>query len=222
VELIVRAGSAVPVAVAVVNGASFETGMAAGAIETILGTNLAGGQSAVAGSIWPLTLAGVRVLVNGTAVPLLAVSNTQINFHVPAETPLGAATVTVATPSGAQASANVTVTSEHPGIFSGAVLRAGTAESAATSPVRAGDYIEIYATGLGPTRNVNGLQRTVSTPTVFFGATPVQAVYSGLAPGFQGLYQVNVQVPAGLSPGPVTLLLSINLAHSNEVQIALQ
>jgi uncharacterized protein (TIGR03437 family) len=110
----------------------------------------------------------------------------------------------------------------HPGIFQGAVLRAGTGESAVTSPVAAGEYIEIYSTGLGPTRSVGGLQRTVTTPTVFFGATPVQAPFSGLAPGYQGLYQVNVQVPQGLPPGPVTLLLSMSLEHSNEVQIVVR
>jgi uncharacterized protein (TIGR03437 family) len=66
------------------------------------------------------------------------------------------------------------------------------------------------------------LQRTLSTPTIFFGAIPVQPVYSGLAPGYAGLYQVNVQVPPGLAPGTVPLLLSINLFHSNEVQIAVR
>jgi uncharacterized protein (TIGR03437 family) len=69
---------------------------------------------------------------------------------------------------------------------------------------------------------VGGLQAAAVTPTVFFGATPVRAVFAGLAPGFVGLYQVNVQVPAGLTPGLTPLLMSVNMAHSNEVKILVQ
>jgi len=37
-----------------------------------------------------------------------------------------------------------------------------------------------------------------------------------------GLYQVNAQVPPGLSPGLTPLLISVNQAHSNEVKIMVQ
>jgi uncharacterized protein (TIGR03437 family) len=222
VALTVEAGSTVPVAAAAVNAASFENGLAAGAIETIWGANLAGGQTASASGVWPTSLAGVRVLVNGSAVPLLYVSDRQINFYLPVETPPGAATLTVVTPSGTNASASTTVAATQPGIFPGAIVHAGTAVSAIAAPVHGGDYIEIYCTGLGSTHLAGGLQNTVATPTVFFGGIPVQPDYSGLAPGYVGLYQVNVKVPAGLSPGMVPLILSINLTHSNEVQIAVQ
>src|ERR1019366_3750263 len=86
-----------------------------------------------------------------------------------------------------------------PGIFGGAVVHAGTTVSALTTPVRAGDYIEIYCTGLGPTRNSGGLSLPTLQPTVYIGATPVSAAYSGLAPGFVGLYQVDARIPAGLA-----------------------
>jgi uncharacterized protein (TIGR03437 family) len=91
-----------------------------------------------------------------------------------------------------------------------------------TSPVHAGDFIEIYCTGLGPTQAAGSLQETVLTPTVFIGATPVQPIYSGLAPGSLGLYQVNVRVPAGLTPGMEPLLMSVDGAHSNQVNIEVQ
>jgi uncharacterized protein (TIGR03437 family) len=51
---------------------------------------------------------------------------------------------------------------------------------------------------------------------------PVRAAFAGLAPGYVGLYQINVQVPAGLTPGFVPLLISVNQAHSNEVKIMVQ
>jgi uncharacterized protein (TIGR03437 family) len=109
-----------------------------------------------------------------------------------------------------------------PGIFPGAVLHAGTAESAATSPVQAGDYLEIYCTGLGATHNTGGFDLTVLTPTVFVGSVPVAPTYSGLAPGYTGLYQVNVRVPEGLAAGMQPLLLSVGQAHSNEIRIAVE
>jgi uncharacterized protein (TIGR03437 family) len=212
VSLTFSAGSAVPVVTAVVNAASSVSGVAAGAFETIYGVNLASGQTY-----------GVQVLLNGSApLPLLYASDTQINFYVPQSTTQGSATLTVATPSGAKATATVNVVPVQPGIFPSGVLHAGTGVSALISPVHAGDAIEIYCTGLGPTKTAGSFQETVLTPTVFIGATPVQPIYSGLAPGSLGLYQVNVQVPAGLAPGIEPLLMSVDGAHSNQVNIEVQ
>jgi uncharacterized protein (TIGR03437 family) len=211
VSLTVSAGSAVPVITAVVNAASFESGMAAGSLQTIFGANLSAGQTARAAVPWPTTLGGVRVLLSGSALPLLYASDTQINFYVPLDTPLGAATITAVIPSGSQASASVNVALVEPGIFAGAILHAGTGISAVTTPVHAGDYLEIYCTGLGPA--------TLSAPTVFIGATPLKPLYSGPAPGLVGLYQVNVQVPQGLSPGAQPVIIELNLTHSNQIDI---
>jgi len=223
VALTLSAGSTVPVASAVVSAASFDAGIAPGALETVEGVNLAGGQTVTAqGYPWPATLGGVTVLLNQVKLPLLYVSDTQINFYVPQDAPLGASTLTIVTPSGIQAVTNVTVNPVQPGIFNGAVLHAGTAISAVTTPVHAGDFIEIYCTGLGQTASGNPPQRTLLTPTVFFGATPVAAAFSGLAPGYVGLYQIDVQVPPGLMPGMIPLLVSLSQAHSNLVNIMVQ
>jgi uncharacterized protein (TIGR03437 family) len=223
VGLTLSAGSTVPVAAAVVNGASFASGVAPGALETVTGVNLAGGLTLAApGYPWPTSLGGVSVLFNQTPLPLLYVSDTQINFYMPQDAALGAAALTVVTPSGAQTVANVSVNVVQPGIFNGAVLHAGTAVSAVTTPVKAGDFVEIYCTGLGKTSGGDGPQAAELTPTVFFGATPLRVAFAGLAPGYIGLYQVNAQVPAGLTPGLVPLEISVNQAHSNEVKIMVQ
>jgi len=222
VGLTLSAGSAVPVAAAVVNAASFATGITAGALETVTGVNLGGGQTLAAPYPWPTSLAGVSVLLNQRPLPLLYVSDSQINFYVPQDAALGAAALTVVTPSGAQTSANVNVSVAQPGIFEGAVLHAGTAVSAVTTPVKAGDFVEIYCTGLGQTSSVDSVQAALLTQTVFFGATPVRSAFAGLAPGYVGLYQVNAQVPPGLTPGLTPLLISVNQAHSNEVKIMVQ
>ena len=57
-------------------------------------------------------------------------------------------------------------------------------------------------------------------PGVFFGFIPAAPVYSGLAPGFSGLYQVNAAIPAGVT-GTVPLLLSIGKSVSNSVQVTI-
>jgi uncharacterized protein (TIGR03437 family) len=121
-----------------------------------------------------------------------------------------------------QATSTINLVAVQPGIFSGAVVHAGTLVSALTTPVHAGDYIEIYCTGLGPTRTSNGLSLTTVTPAVYLGAAAVTPSYSGLAPGFVGLYQVDVQIPAGLPSGTLPLVITSGNTYSNEVKIAVQ
>jgi uncharacterized protein (TIGR03437 family) len=222
VSLTVTAGSAVPVVTSIASAASFAPGMAAGALQAIQGVNLAGGQTTSAAYPWPTTLAGVQVLLNGSALPLTYVSDAQINLYVPQDAALGTGTLTVVTPSGARATAAVNVAAFEPGIFAGGVIHAGSTVSALTSPVQAGDFIEIYCTGLGPTQLAGAFQRTVLVPAVFIGAVPMQPAFSGLTPGLLGLYQVDVQVPPGLAAGLQPLLLSINASQSNQVSITVK
>jgi uncharacterized protein (TIGR03437 family) len=222
VSLVIRAGSGVPVASEVLNAASFEPGVAAGGLGMVKGANLAGGQTASASYPWPTTLAGVRVQLNGTALPVFYASDTQVNFYVPQGAGHGSSTITVITPSGAQATATVEVKTVQPAIFSGAVFRSGTTSSATTTPVRAGDFVEIYCTGLGPTQASGGYQQTILTPTVFIGAVPVRPVFSGLMPGAEGVYQLNVQVPAGVAAGQLPVVITVNTVRSNEVMIRVE
>jgi uncharacterized protein (TIGR03437 family) len=93
--------------------------------------------------------------------------------------------------------------------------------SALTTPVRAGDYIEIYCTGLGPTRETRYVPVTTVTPVVYLGATAVTPSYSGLS-GYVGVYQVNIQIPAGLASGTLPLVIASGTAYSNAVNIAVQ
>jgi len=191
VAITLHAGSAVPAISAVVNAASFQPGIAAGALETIFGAHLTGAQ----------------VMLNGSAMPISFSGDSQINFYAPADTRLGAGTLTVQGASGWQASTSVTVASIEPGIF-------------AVVPIAGTNNLAIYGTGFGPTSSgIDGLQHTAITPVVFVGATPAQPLFSGLSPGTPGLYQINVAIPAGLSYGPQDILVSVNLAHSNTIRI---
>ena len=135
-----------------------------------------------------------------------------------------------------------------PGIFTvnqsgsgqGTVTNALTGQLAAplgkysdSHPVKRGDYISIYCTGLGPVDNpppdgapapADNLANTFVTPVVMIGAIPAKVSFSGLAPGFVGLNQVNVQVPPNAPTGDaVPLSMSDGLgSNSNVVTIAIQ
>jgi uncharacterized protein (TIGR03437 family) len=63
---------------------------------------------------------------------------------------------------------------------------------------------------------------TLTQPTVTIGGRNADVSFSGLAPGFVGLYQVNVKVPDGAAPGnAVPVVLTIGGATSNTATIAI-
>ncbi len=104
----------------------------------------------------------------------------------------------------------------------------------ATASAKAGDALSIYCTGLGAVSNQPSygdvspgppnLATTMINPTVLIGGQRAQVLYSGLAPGFVGLYQINVVVPEGLPSGSsVSLLITDGVdVRSNTVFIAVQ
>jgi len=196
-SLTLDAGSAVPVISSVVNAASLAPGVAPGALAVVTGSNLTGGI----------------VDLDGVTLTQLSANDSQIVFYVAPGIGLGNATLRVTAPSGVQAVAAVNIAAAAPGIFPGGVLHAGTGQSALTVPVHAGDYLEIYCTGI----NVNS-----GTPTVFIGPAPAQPVYNGPAPGFTGVCQVDVQVPSGVPAGVQAVVLSAASIHSNSVNIMVQ
>ncbi|MGA3261088.1 MAG: S8 family serine peptidase [Bryobacteraceae bacterium] len=90
----------------------------------------------------------------------------------------------------------------------------------ASNPAKRGQYIQLYANGLGPVTNqppdgvaatASPLSQTPTTPVVTIGGATVPAsdvAFGGLAPGFPALYQINVKVPATAQTGnavPITL-----------------
>ena len=89
-----------------------------------------------------------------------------------------------------------------------------------------------FDTGLGdvndrPTSGApalsNPLSTTKATPTVRIGGVVAPVSFSGLTPGFVGLYQVNVQVPPTAPRGnAVPISLTISSVTSNTVTIAAQ
>jgi uncharacterized protein (TIGR03437 family) len=67
------------------------------------------------------------------------------------------------------------------------------------------------------------LSETTTPPTVTVGGVSASILFSGLAPTFVGLYQINVQVPAAAPFGnAVPLVVSIGGATAKTVTIAVQ
>ena len=97
------------------------------------------------------------------------------------------------------------------------------------SPATAGEVVLIFCTGLGPTTPAaptgvpapGVLAPTNFNTTVTLGGKSAEVLYSGLAPYFVGLYQVNLRVPAGIASGPANLTVAVNDAVSQTVQIAI-
>jgi uncharacterized protein (TIGR03437 family) len=216
----------------VVNAASFARELAPGSFATIFGSGLAAGAVAVAAPPYPLTLAGVQVLLNNRAVPLHFVSDGQINFLVPEDTPEGTAVLAVSTPVGTAAAVSVSIQSVAPGIFFdsatnfGAIRIANTTLTTAERPARRDEFLEIYATGLGSTQPSNrfpGLRETTLAPSVFIGGVRLEdPVFSGLSPQFPGLYQVNVRVGPNAPAGEQLLWIEVGGRRSNEVKVRIQ
>jgi uncharacterized protein (TIGR03437 family) len=89
-----------------------------------------------------------------------------------------------------------------------------------------GSFVTVFANGLGPTNPlVPTGQRAASNPlsgatlpiTASIGGQPAQVTYAGLTPGYVGLFQLNITVPANASPGArVPLSITINGVPSQE------
>jgi uncharacterized protein (TIGR03437 family) len=131
--------------------------------------------------------------------------------------------------SGTSAPISARVWPSAPGIFfdaasgMGAILNANSTETTLQRPAPRGGHIEIYCTGLGPVAlGPDGLSRTTLQPQVTIGGVTAQVTYSGLAPGFPGLYQVNVRAPQGARSGLQLLQITVAGESSNEVRVGIE
>jgi len=209
--------------------APFTTGVAPGELLVITGTGLAPNTSIGAGDIattaqWPIVLNGVKVFIDGVQAPLYYVSATQIAALVPFEAnQFALATIQVNNNGVLSKTITEFVTPGVAGIFTNPADGIGYAAAehlngsvvTEANPAQPGEYISVFLTGLGTVfpPNADGapgsstsLNNTVDTITAnidsFTGTvTAASVVYAGLAPGYAGLYQVNVQIPTGATAG---------------------
>lgn len=209
-----------------VNGASFLPGkpVSAGAFATVFGENLcantAVGQWIAPGEL-PTSLADCSVRVSGIPAMLSFVSPAQVNFIVPSETQTGTAEIVIT--SGANTTTgSVVVGRASPGVFStnglgmgeGAILH-GTAWHRGPFSVTTDGQptpVTIFLTGVD-----------LSTkPVVTIGGVAVEPMFWGAAPGYAGLQQINVMLPATLAGvGRVPVVVTSGDQVSNVTYITL-
>jgi uncharacterized protein (TIGR03437 family) len=184
----------------------------------------------------PIMLSDTQVTVNGTAVPLYFVSPAQDNIILPQGLPTaGTANLLVVRPSTGQilGAAEIPLQTTSPALFTldasgsgqllGVNFQDGTTNSG-THPVVRGQYIILYGTGVGPVPNppLDGAAATGQSasdfPQVYIASSggttanpldpfiPCTVTYSGLAPGFAGLWQINVLIPQNAQSGTAVVL----------------
>ena len=232
-------------AASITNAASFMAGLTPGGIVTIFGTRLTTDVSGVVLAEQlplPTELRGTSVTVCGLAPPLFAIANVdgqeQINLQVPYEL-TGQATATVVVNNNGVLSdpVEVNISLAHPGIFTldgtaGVILHASDFRLISPSdPAALGEAVVIYATGLGPVSpapptgapaSASPLSFTSIPPLVSVGGIVAEVLFSGLAPGFVALYQVNIVVPLDAPSGDLDVVIQTDGQVSNSVKMTVQ
>ena len=160
----------------------------------------------------PLELNYVRVYVQNQPVPLLFVSDGQVNFLMSSVESAGPVKVRVVTEGITGPEITVTLVDAAPALFSmagGYVIATDAAGKLLTAdaPAHAGDIVVIYATGLGrtsPNPAVGEIPNYAATMLSFASlkvtlngnaVDPVLIKYAGVTPGSAGLYQINLEMP---------------------------
>jgi uncharacterized protein (TIGR03437 family) len=183
----------------------------------------------------PTTLGGIRVEVGGVFAPLLYVSPTQVNFLMPANLLPGSSTVTLVRGSTATQPSAIILLDAAPALFVvNSVIAAEHTDGSLVStdaPANPGEVIVVYCTGLGRTnpRQVDGTVPVSAAPILLMGqlqvlldgqAAPAEDIlYAGITPGFPGLYQINVRLPADLADSPVLQVTLENQMSQSALQL---
>lgn len=218
-----------------VSAASFApspTPLAPGSLMSLFGRGIAGAGGSARSVPLPTSLSGVSVTVGGVPAPLvlaipaaLSTGSDQINLQVPFELAGVAQADIVVNNNGviavpetislgaAPALFTASQTGDGPGVF----LHADNSPVDATRPVTVGEVLQLYATGLGLLKTPvstgaasPGPDEVAGSVAVTIGGAPATVRYAGAAPGWVGLYQINVVVPAGVAGADVPVVVSVD------------
>ena len=178
-----------------------------------------------AGGSLSTSAGGTQILFNNTPAPLISVSSGEIIAQAPFELDgLSGATLTL-TYNGSTLLGGVGLQPANPAVFTMTNQPSGPAIASnqdgslntATNPAHGGSVVVLYATGTGQTvppgsdgaRPSSAALPTVKLPVVAtIGSQNADVLYAGDAPGFVGLTQLNLGVPAsivGSGAQPITL-----------------
>lgn len=221
---------------AVVNGASFAAPVAPGGLVSIFGRHMAAEEAQAQALPLPTQFPGMSVALNGRPLPLLYVSSTQINAQLPFDI-RGSATLRVTTPNGTSevpvtigdVAPAVFMTNSNQGVLPAVVHASDYTLVSPNSPAKQGEYVSIYLTGLGQVNGsiAAGQAAPASPPLQVAAAVQIQIddgqlftpSFAGLAPGYAGLYQINVRIPQ-LAGGNHTMRVIASGKASDAVNLA--
>jgi uncharacterized protein (TIGR03437 family) len=229
----------------VINAASFAppgNPISPGQFVALFGTGLAASTATAKPPYPTASFNGVTVLINGKNAPLYFVSSGQINALVPFGTTGPTATVQVQNNGQTSNTVTVPVAPTAPGVYSldqsgsgsGAILHADFTLVNDASPATAGETVLIFLTGMGTTNPTvqdgtagatGTLYKSTANVAVYVGDVAGTVAFNGLAPGFPGLYQINVTLPAPLPTprnGRLPLAISTDNAFHDQVDISVK
>lgn len=221
----------------IVNAASYEEGISPGGLATIFGDNLTTVSDIVLANSDPLPtrLVGVQVFVSGIPAPIYGIAyangQDQISIQVPYDSPTGpsAAEIQVVDFGTVVADFFTDSFTEDPGIFmydgNFAIAQASDYSLIGPdNPAIPGEPLVLYVTGLGPLNAdlVDGYGSPITPPfaetvdpfDVVVDNEICRVFFSGLAPGFVGLYQVNFYVPQDAAAGDLQIYIQDAYANS--------
>ena len=210
----------------VLSSGDYTSPPAAGLLVSIFGSALADGSAGFTKAPLPTQIGSTQVLLGGNPLPVVYVSDTQVNVLVPYETPLNTALSLIVTRANAiSVPVKVAVFDAQPAILAtagnglgqGHIYRAtssgGQVLADAKSPAGAGDVLVMYTVGMGAVTPAvksgeaspsSTLARVSAPVTVTIGGQTATPQFAGLTPAFVGLYQVNVVMPSGVAAGGQT------------------
>jgi uncharacterized protein (TIGR03437 family) len=223
----------------IVNSASYRprAPIAPGTLVSIFGTRLATATAQAPTLPLETTLGVTTVTLGGRLLPLMYASGGQINAIVPYDMPLNTPQgLLVRRGTSLSVPEQVVISATNPGVFSsadrGAVVDAFGRAIGPDNPAVPGESIAIYTTGLGEVQPtvIAGtpapsapLAQTRGLTSVTLNGLPCTVTYSGLSPGFAGLYQVNVILPAELTThAAAPLVVMVDGQPSNTVVLPIR
>jgi uncharacterized protein (TIGR03437 family) len=205
----------------IVNSANYLPGpFAPNSLLTVYGVALARSKqtATVQNNVLPTNLDSTWVYIDAQPVPLLYISDTQVNFVLPATVGPDAPVLRVVREGQFGPSVPLSLVPAAPALFTtaGYVLASRGDYSAISpdSPAHAGDTVVLWATGLGKTQlnprypelpNFISQLADLSTLQVTLAGSPVDPAriqYAGLTPFSAALFQINLVLPASLPTDP--------------------
>ncbi|MCX6598440.1 MAG: Ig-like domain-containing protein [Acidobacteria bacterium] len=195
----------------VLNSATYQPGLTPGGAFSVFGTGLS----------------GATVELAGQPAAVLFSNPFQLNAVVPPALAPGLYPVRVRSALGDQTQ-TLEVQPTAPAIFmmpdgGAAIVTADNTLNRPANPVRRGQVIVIYLTGLGAVERRAGLDWARTAVVALLGGRTLTPQYAGTTPGSPGLYQVNLTIPADLAPGlRLPLRLRQGGQESNLAEIAVQ